>query len=370
MRKITTLVLAIAMLLPLGVQAKKIPGLKDVLGKYFLVGCAMNADQINGKYPKALEVAKANFNSIVAENCMKPEAIEPEEGKFNWAEADKFVKFGNDNGMKVIGHVLIWHDQTAPWMFKNKHGELPNREEMIKRMRDYIFTVVGRYKGKVFGWDVTNECFFDNGDYRQSPWYRAIGPDFIKLAFQFAHEADPDAELYYNDFSLSKPAKVKAVVRLVGNLKASGCRIDAVGMQSHNGYNYPDLTDYENAIKALIAAGVKINIAELDINMLPNPKGFGGADINQNFKADPTLNPYVNGLTKEAQQLFNERYLAFFKLYAKYRSHIDRVCTWGITDNESWLNDWPVKGRTNYGLLFDRNYKAKSVVKDIEKLFQ
>ena len=156
MRKLVILVIA-SVLLSIPAMAQEAT-LKSVLGKDFLVGCAMNVDQIDGKEPKAVDIVKKNFNSIVAENCMKPENIEPEEGKFNWTDADKFVKFGNDNGLKVIGHVLIWHDQTAPWMFKNKYGELPNREEMIKRMHDYIFTVVGRYKGKVYGWDVTNEC--------------------------------------------------------------------------------------------------------------------------------------------------------------------------------------------------------------------
>ena len=213
MRKLVILVIA-SVLLSIPAMAQEAT-LKSVLGKDFLVGCAMNVDQIDGKEPKAVDIVKKNFNSIVAENCMKPENIEPEEGKFNWTDADKFVKFGNDNGLKVIGHVLIWHDQTAPWMFKNKYGELPNREEMIKRMHDYIFTVVGRYKGKVYGWDVTNECVLDDGSFRNSPWYRAIGPDFIKLAFQFAHEADPDAELYYNDYSMNKPAKMKTVVKLV-----------------------------------------------------------------------------------------------------------------------------------------------------------
>lgn len=371
MKKITTIIISVLLLLPTAGMAKKnLPGLKDVLGKYFLVGCAMNVNQINGNDPKAVEVAKANFNSIVAENCMKPECIEPEEGKFTWDDADKFVQFGVDNNMKVIGHVLVWHDQTGKWMFKNKYGELPNREEMIKRMHDYIFAVAGRYKGKIYGWDVCNECFEDDGSYRKSPWYRAIGPDFIKLAFQFAHEADPNAELYYNDYSMSKPGKMKAVVKLIKDLKESGCRIDAVGMQSHNGYNYPDLTDYENTMKALIAAGVKINIAELDVNMLPNPASFSGADINQKYASDPAMNPYAKGLTKEAEQLFNDRYLSFFKLYSKYRDHMDRVCTWGIDDGMSWLNDWPIKGRTNYGLLFDRKYQAKPVVKDIEALFE
>ncbi len=368
MKKLSLLVIIGFVLLSIPATAQK-PTLKSELGKYFLVGCAMNTSQIDGQESKAVEVVKENFNCIVAENCMKPENIEPEEGKFNWEDADKLVKFAEDNGLKVTGHVLVWHSQTAPWMFKNKYGELPNREEMIKRMRDYIHTVVGRYKGRVLGWDVANECILDDGSWRQSPWYRAIGPDYIKLAFQFAHEADPGAELYYNDYSMSQPRKVQAVVRLVKELKEAGCRIDAVGMQSHNGVDYPNLTDYENSMKALIAAGVKINISELDLNMLPNPKSFGGADINQKYANDPKMNPYPKKLTKEAAATFTQRYLDFFKLYYKYRHNIERVCTWGVGDGDSWLNDWPIKGRTNYGLLFDRKFQPKPVVKDIIKLF-
>lgn len=363
-----TIILLLAIYSTAGARQK--PGLKDALEKYFLVGCAMNTEQINGNDEKSVELAKTNFNSIVAENCMKPENIEPEEGKYNWTDADKLVNFGHNNNMKVIGHVLVWHSQTAPWMFQNKYGELPNREEMIKRMHDYIFTVVSRYKGRVYGWDVANECFLDDGNFRESPWYRAIGPEFIKLAFQFAHEADPDAELYYNDYSMSNPGKRAAVIKLIKDLKASGCRIDAVGMQSHNGTDYPDLKEYEETMKALIGAGVKINISELDVNMLPNPESFSGADINQKYAGDPKMNPYINGLPKQAEQLFKERYMSFFRLYYKYKEHIDRVCTWGITDNSSWLNDWPIKGRTNYPLLFDRKYKAKPVVEDIIKLFE
>ena len=370
MKRLTIITVILLLFIGSAAEARQKPGIKDVLGKYFLVGCAMNTEQIDGNDEKSVDLAKANFNSIVAENCMKPENIEPEEGKFFWDDADKLVKFGNDNGMKVIGHVLVWHNQTAPWMFKNKYGELPNREEMIKRMHDYIFTVVSRYKGKVYGWDVANECFLDDGSFRQSPWYRAIGPDFIKLAFQFAHEADPSAELYYNDYSMGKPGKRDAVVRMIKDLKASGCRIDAVGMQSHNGCDYPDLKEYEETMKALVDAGVKINISELDVNMLPNPDSFSGADINQKYAGNPKMNPYVKGLPKQAEQLFNDRYMSFFKLYYKYKEHIDRVCTWGITDNGSWLNDWPIKGRTNYPLLFDRKYKAKPVVEEIIKLFE
>jgi endo-1,4-beta-xylanase len=301
---------------------------------------------------------------------MKPMYLEPAKGQFCWTQADSLVQFGLQHGMKVMGHVLAWHSQTAPWMFRNRYGEMPDREEMIKRLHDYITTVVSHFKGKVFGWDVINEAILDDGSYRQSPWYRAIGPEYFKLAFKFAHEADPNAELYYNDYSMSNPNKRAAVVKLIHELKAAGCRIDAVGMQSHNGYDYPDLTEYEKSIQAFIAAGVKVQFTELDINMLPNPKRFGGADVGQRFQYDKSLNPYTKGLTKEAQKVFDSQYLAFFRLYRKYASHINRVTLWGVSDNNSWLNNWPVPGRTNYSLLFNRKYQAKPVVKDILDLFK
>lgn len=344
--------------------------LKETIGKYFLIGTAVTTDQVEGRESKATTLITNQFNSIVAENCMKPEAIEPVEGEFHWDEADQLVQFGLDHGMKVIGHVLIWHSQTAPWMFKNKYGELPNREEMIQRMHDYITTVVEHFKGKVFGWDVVNEAILDDGSYRQSPWYRAIGPEYFELAFKFAHEADPDAELYYNDYSMSFPGKRAAVVKLVKKLKAAGCRIDAVGLQSHNGYDYPDLAEYEKSIQAFIATGVKVQFTELDVNMLPSPKHFGGADVSQRFQYDQSLNPYVKGLTNEAQQVFDHQYLSFFQLYRKYADHVNRVTLWGVTDRNSWLNNWPIPGRTNYALLFDRKYQPKPVVKEIIELFK
>lgn len=371
LKKITICILAVLLFLPFSAQAKKqIPALKDVIGKYFLIGTAVTVDQVEGRDPKAAAIITNQFNSIVAENCMKPMYLEPKEGQFHWAQADSLVQFGLQHGMKVMGHVLAWHSQTAPWMFRNRYGEMPNREEMIKRLHDYITTVVSHFKGKVFGWDVINEAILDDGSYRQSPWYRAIGPEYFELAFKFAHEADLNAELYYNDYSMSNPNKRAAVVKLIHELKAAGCRIDAVGMQSHNGYDYPDLTEYEKSIQAFIAAGVKVQFTELDINMLPNPKRFGGADVGQRFQYDKSLNPYTKGLTKEAQKVFDSQYLAFFRLYRKYASHINRVTLWGVSDNNSWLNNWPVPGRTNYSLLFNRKYQAKPVVKDILDLFK
>lgn len=368
--KITALAIA---LLPLAVGAKTKtpqPTMKDVLGKYFLIGCAINADQAWEKDPVATEAIVANFNSIVAENCMKGEVIHPEENRYDWTDADRTVKFAEDHHMTLIGHCLVWHSQPPKWMFTYENGDTVSREVLIDRMYHHITTVMTRYRGKVKGWDVVNEMMMDDGTLRPSPYYKIIGPDYIELALKFAHAADPDAELYLNDYSMSMPAKREAYIRLVRDLRAKGCRIDAFGMQSHNGYDYPDLTEYEKTMQALIAEGLKIQMTELDLNMLPNPASFGGAEVSQRFNYDKALNPYVKGLTKAAQRTFNERYLAFFRLYRKYAGNIERVTFWGVSDATSWLNGWPIPGRTNYPLLLDRQYKAKPVVKEIIKMFE
>lgn len=367
------MILAVGAIMATSVWAQKSPSqptLKDVLGKYFLVGAAVDRNLPAGEDPQAEALVKAQFNQVVAENCMKGELIHPEVNRYDWTDADRLVDWSQRNGMTLIGHCLVWHSQPPKWMFTDEIGKNVSRETLIGRMYSHIMTVVTRYRGKIKGWDVVNEAFEDDGSYRKTPYYNIIGPEYLALAFQFAHEADPDAELYYNDYSMSKPGKREAVCQLVRQLKAKGIRIDAVGMQSHNGYNYPDYSDYEKSLEAFAAEGVKVMLTELDMNMLPNPKDFNGAEISQNFKLMEQYNPYVKGLDKKAQKLFNQRYLDLFRIVERHKDVISRVTFWGVNDGHTWLNDWPVKGRTNYPMLFDRDYQAKPVVKDILKLFE
>lgn len=367
------MILAVGAIMATSVWAQKSPSqptLKDVLGKYFLVGAAVDRNLPAGEDPQAETLVKAQFNQVVAENCMKGELIHPEVNRYDWTDADRLVDWSQCHGMTLIGHCLVWHSQPPKWIFTDETGKNVSRETLIGRMYSHIMTVVTRYRGKIKGWDVVNEAFEDDGSYRKTPYYNIIGPEYLALAFQFAHEADPDAELYYNDYSMSKPGKREAVCQLVRQLKAKGIRIDAVGMQSHNGYNYPDYSDYEKSIEAFAAEGVKVMLTELDMNMLPNPKDFNGAEISQNFKLMEQYNPYVKGLDKKAQKLFNQRYLDLFRIVERHKDVISRVTFWGVNDGHTWLNDWPVKGRTNYPMLFDRDYQAKPVVKDILKLFE
>lgn len=372
MKKITTLALAAAMASAAFAQKTNqtdIPTLQEAMGPYFLIGAAVNTDLTDGKTPEVEKVVQAQFNQVVAENCMKGEENHPEVNRFDFSDGDRLVEWAQKNGKTLTGHCLVWHSQPPKWMFTDKEGNLVSRETLIGRMYNHIMTVMTHYKGKVKGWDVVNEAILDDGSYRQSLYYKIIGPEFIELAFQFAHEADPDAELYINDFSMSKPGKREAYVNLLRQFKAKGLRIDGIGMQSHNGYDYPDYTEFEKSIEAFAAEGVKVMLTELDMNMLPNPHGFSGADISQNFELQKKYNPYVDGLDKKAQKLFNQRYLDLFRIIERHKDVISRVTFWGTTDESSWLNGWPIKGRTNYPLLFDRNCQVKPVVKDIVKLF-
>lgn len=337
--------------------------LKDYFGDKFLIGVAVNVDQSWERDTLGAAIVKKHFNSVVAENCMKSEEIHPTPFTWNWDDADQFVKFGEENGMTVIGHCLIWHSQCSPWFFTDENGKQVSAEELKTRMRDHITAIVTRYRGRIKGYDVVNEAILDNGDYRNSKFYEILGEEFIPWAFKCAHEADPDAELYYNDYSMALPGKREGVVKLVKSLKAQGLRIDAVGLQSHMGMEHPDFAEYEKTIQALIDAGVKVAITELDMDAIPTVSF--GASVEDEAAYSAQMNPYPEALPDSVSQIWNDRMKQVFSIYEKYQDHICRVTVWGVQDGDSWKNDWPMKGRTNYPLLFDRNYEMKPFLKDI-----
>jgi endo-1,4-beta-xylanase len=341
--------------------------LKDAFSGLFYIGTAMNAQQIRGENTTAVEVIKKNFNSIVAENCMKSGEIQRVEGEFDFSLADQFVNFGVENNMHIVGHTLIWHSQAPRWFFQDSLGNNVSPEVLTERMKTHISTVVGRYKGKVHGWDVVNECIEDDGSWRNSKFYQILGEDFVKLAFQFAAEADPNAELYYNDYSMALPGRRQGVINMVKNLQQQGVKIDGIGMQGHLGLDHPDMAEFEKSIVDFAALGVKVMITELDISVLPFPRRNVGADISLNIAYNAELNPFTEGLTEEVATQLHNRYLELFRLFIKHSDKITRVTTWGTDDGMSWKNDWPVRGRTDYPLLFDRNYQPKPVVADIIK---
>ena len=338
--------------------------LKEAFDGKFLMGCAINVDQSSGKDQKADSIIARHFNSIVAENCMKCEAIHDEENRYFWDDADKFLEFGENNNMFIVGHCLLWHCQCAPWFFVDDKGNQVSAEVLQQRIKDHISTIVGRYKGRVKGWDVVNEILEDDGTYRQSPFYQIMGESFVPWAFACAHEADPDAELYLNDYSMAKPAKRDAYVELANLLRANGLRVDAVGLQAHSGMDYPDMAEMEKTILAFASAGFKVQFTELDVSALPNvfEEGNENASVEENFAYSQKMNPYTEGLPDSVQTAWNARMQGMIDLALKYHMHFRRVTMWGLHDQQSWLNDWPMKGRTNYPLLFDRNYQLKPVM--------
>ncbi|WP_277899509.1 endo-1,4-beta-xylanase [Galbibacter pacificus] len=341
--------------------------LKEAFKGKFLIGTAMNAYQIMGKDTAATNIIKKQFNAIVAENCMKSERIHPREDKFDFSLADKFVQFGTDNNLVVTGHTLIWHSQAPDWFFVDDAGKMVSKETLIARMKNHIQTIVTRYKGKIKGWDVVNEAINDDGTYRSSKFYQIIGEDYIKLAFQFAREADPDAELYYNDYSMSIPAKRNGVVAMVKKLQKQGITIDAIGMQSHLGLDNPDIKDFEASLEAFSSLECKVMITEMDISILPFPDKNAGAEVTKSFEYKQQMDPYRESVPDSVTTAFEQRYLSFFKLFEKHKKAVTRVTLWGVTDANSWKNNWPVPGRKDYPLLFSRNYAPKPIVDKIIK---
>lgn len=341
---------------------KPVPTVKDHFKNDFLIGAAVPVRLVNGLDPKADSVITMHFNSIVSENSMKCEKIHPHEYEYNWDDADTFMKYGEDRNMAIIGHVLVWHSQLAPWFAYDSVGNYVTADVLKERMRDHIHTVVGHYKGRIKGWDVVNEAIMEDGCYRHSPFYDIIGEEFIPLAFQYAHEADPDVELYINDYSMWEEPKRNKYIEIVNDLKARGLRIDGIGMQSHIGMDYPELSDYEESIKAFAATGVPVMITELDMSAIPTIHKSANVNEHVDFKA--AMNPYKEGLPAEVSQRWNERMDSVFDIYKNNADVITRVTWWGTHDGMSWRNNFPMFGRTDYPLLFDRNYNMKQFMQD------
>jgi endo-1,4-beta-xylanase len=339
--------------------------LNDALEGKFYIGAALNERQITGADSLSTEIVKKHFNSIVAENCMKSERIHPVEGQFNWDLPDRFVEFGEKNNMHIVGHTLIWHSQTPRWFFVDEDGNDVSRDVLIERMRFHIANVVGRYKGRVHGWDVLNEAIVEDGSFRKSKFYEIIGEEFVELAFKFAAEADPDAELYYNDYGMANPGRCKGVIEMVKNLQAKGIKIDGIGMQGHLNLESLNLEEFEKSIVAFSELGVKVMITEFDLTILPFPTRETTADVGLRAEYEARMNPYADGFTEEVMTEWNEACADVFRLFLKHQDKITRVTTWGVTDNHSWKNNWPIRGRTDYPLIFDRDYQPKPVVQTI-----
>lgn len=326
--------------------------LKDVFKNDFAIGTALNSAQIEEKDAVADALIKEQFSTATPENIMKAEIIHPQWDVYNFDLADKMVAYCKKNNIQLNGHTLIWHSQLPQFARR-----IQNADSFKIFFANHINTVAGRYNDKIQSWDVVNEALNEDGTMRKSQFTRFLGDDFVTEAFRLAQKAAPNTELYYNDYNNEQPAKRAGCIAIMKKVQEAGVRIDGVGIQGHWHVGKVPLKEIEESILQYSAMGLKVMFTELDIEVLP--RNFQGADVNQRMRADSTMNPYKNGLPDSVQQQLANDYAALFNLFLKHKDKISRITFWGVNDGQSWLNGWPVPGRTNYPLLFDRNFKPK-----------
>jgi endo-1,4-beta-xylanase len=351
------LLLLAALALAAGSAGAETEALKHVAPKGLRIGGAINRMQAAGQDPVATAIVTGQFNQVSPENDLKWERVHPLPDRYDFAPADRYVEFGRSRGMFVVGHVLVWHQQTPAWVFAGEGGKRLDRETALRRLKAHIDAVVGRYRGRIGGWDVVNEALEDDGSLRKSPWLEAVGEDYVAKAFEYAHRADPDAELYYNDYNLWKPAKRDAAAKLVQGLRAKGLRVDGIGEQAHWGIEDPPLPAIDACLAALAASGAKPLITELDMDVLPRDPDMWGADLSKKATIRAKTNVYPDGLPPAIQEKLARRYADVFALFLKHG--VSRVTFWGVTDAGSWLDNFPIPGRVNYPLLWDRQGREK-----------
>ena len=339
-------------------------GLKNVFKDDFLIGTALNGYQIQEKDSAQSKLVAQEFNSVTPENIMKSMLIHPTKDTFNFELPDKLVALAEKNNMHVQGHTLVWHSQLSPFF-----REIKDSTEMIKVLKDHINTIVSRYKGKIDAWDVVNEALNDDGTLRKTAFLDALGDDYLSLAFKLTEEVDPDVELYYNDYSMTNPEKRAGAVKMIKRMQELGAKVDGIGMQGHWGLEEPTIEEIEKSILQYAGLGIQVAITELDVSVIPMPWDFTGADVNVKFESgDPTMNPYPEKLPDSIQTKLADRYADIFKLFLKHKDKISRVTLWGVNDNDSWKNNWPINGRSDYPLLFDRQNQKKKAYHSIVAL--
>jgi endo-1,4-beta-xylanase len=337
--------------------AQSVKGLKDYYKKYFPIGVAVNPRMMDNPEESALILAQ--FNSMTPENAMKIGPIHPEEKRYNWEPADKIADFAEQHGLKLRGHTLCWHNQTPNWFFKDSTGATVTKEVLLARMKQHIFDVVGRYKGKIYAWDVVNEAVPD-GDgpdlYRKSPFYEIIGPEYIEKAFQYAHEADPQATLFYNDYNTENAAKRERIYQVVKGLKEKGVPIHGVGLQGHWALTEPTVDELETSITKFASLGLQVQVTELDVSIHPKEHERRTEVFTGKVEYTPEI---------EAKQV--AQYKMLFEVLRKHRKAITGVTFWNLSDKSSWLDNFPVRGRKDYPLLFDEKYQPKKAFYGVAK---
>jgi len=350
---------AVAMMMCLAAAVRvgaQTPSLQQTYQNDFLIGVALGGTLPTDYSPAELAVIRGQFNAVTPENCMKAGLIHPRQDTWNFEQADALVRFAQENHMQIFGHTLVWHHETPDWFFQD-NGQPASRQEVRARLKNHIQTLVGRYKGKIRGWDVVNEAISDKADeeLRQTAWLDSLGEDYLIQAYRFAHEADPGAQLQYNDYGIESPPKRQKAIRLIKQLQAAGIPLAAVGIQGHWILDRVPFGDIDQAIDQFHALGVKVVISELDLDVLPR---HGGAEVNPT-SADSSIATAATRPLPEIFQRQAEQYARLFALFHKHRDAITRVTFWGLDDGRSWLNTYHHQRRTDYPLLFDRQSQPK-----------
>lgn len=325
----------------------------------FHIGVALNSRTYVEQNARLNQIVRDHFSLVVAENDFKWQALQPRQDQFNFNNADAMMTLAESQGKRVHGHVLVWHSQTPDWVFQNASGGDLTRDQLIERMQTHIRTVMTRYKGRVQSWDVVNEAFEDNGSLRNSPWRRIIGDDYLEIAFRTAHEVDPDAILVYNDYGWASDAKRQAIVAMANDFRQRGVPIHGLGIQGHWQLNYPSQAKVDQILTDAASTGLWVMVTELDIDVLPAAWEYSGADISTLFEYQEELDPYTDGLPGGVSLEQAQRYRSVFDIFLKHQASLYTITFWGVTDRDSWLNNFPVRGRTNHPMLFDRDGNAK-----------
>ena len=332
--------------------------LKEKFSDYFLIGATINQQdyQIIDKDDRVLKIVSEDFNSVTPENSMKWMHSHPEYSKFTFSNAQKIVDFAKENDMYLLGHTLVWHNQVPDYL-----SDIQDSIKFNRHLKNHIFQLVTRFKNKVDMWDVVNEALNDDGSLRETIFLKMIGENYIEKAFQYANESDPNVALAYNDYNLYKPKKRAGAIRIINSLKEKGIRIDAVGIQAHWDLHFPSIKEIEETIIDLASSGVDVMITELDITVIPNPYELAGIAREEfkKFEGDKKWDPFQAGIPDKIQNKLTKRYKDIFELFIKHHDKISRVTFWGTTDKYTWRNDNPINNRTDYPLLFDRDYKKK-----------
>jgi len=327
-------------------------GLKHAWNNFFDIGAAVNREIIENKTAQA--IIFQHFSSLTADNAMKFGRIHPNENSYTWNEADLIADFARKNKLKMRGHTIIWHNQNPAWLFKDGNADV-SKTKLFKRLEDHITAVTRRYGDIVTSWDVVNEAIDtdsgDENDMRNTMWYNICGKEIYEFAFKLMKQLCPNAKLYFNDYNNESGSKMEATLRFLSSMLDSGVPVDGIGLQGHWYYNFPDEKTLRNALERYSKLGLEIQLTEVDISLYQWDEA---KNKNEFFTAVPK-----DRVTEQAK-----RCMEIFTTAACYPA-VNNITTWGIADSLSWLNDFPIKKRKNWPLLFDDDWKEKPVIKEL-----